>query len=178
MKKTDSEHQILHEFSEFIENKPTAPDKQVDNAILQMVEEDLCPPLWKVYSKMTLLNVTSGVMTLSICPQFGLGFGQESKLFYNLHLATPDIVFYLFCGLFFATLGAGLCSLVLKRDEIRALSYRKYLYFIAYSVITFLAFTVLGTEIFISSSTVWILGAVLGNVFAFESVSRLKHLAL
>lgn len=175
MKKTDSEQEMLKEFAEFIEAEPITPSMQTDNSVLRMIEKDLRPRLWKVYGKMTLIEVASGLMTLSICPQFGMGFGQESKLFNSLHSETPLIVFYLLCGLFFVTLGASLCGLLLNRAEIQTLGKSKYLYFLIYSVLAYLTFIVLGTEIFITSSLIWMLGAILGNTLGFESVIRLRH---
>jgi len=72
-------------------------------------------------------------------------------------------------------LGAGMSGLILNRDEVRSVGNKKFLYFVIYSVLAYLILIMLGTEAFVISSIVWILGAFLGNVLGFEAVIRLRH---
>jgi len=172
---TKTEHEVMREFAEFVETEPVAPGRQLDEAIFNRVRKDLRPYLWKVYTKLTLVEVAAGLLTLTICPQFGLGFGQHNELLHALHASTPPVVFYLLCGLFFVLLGATLGGLVLNRDEIRTVGNSRYFYFAVYSVLAYLIFVVLGKEVFVVSSLVWIVGALLGNVLGFEAVIRMRH---
>lgn len=174
MKKTNNK-QMMREFAEFIEADPVAPGKQVDEDILNLVQKDLRPTIWKIYAKFTLVEVTAALATLTVCPQFGLGFGQHNEFLHALHSATPPVVFYLLCGLFFVILGAALGGLVLNRDEIRTIGNSKYLYFAVYSIQTYLCLVALGPEVFVAASLTWMLGAMLGNVFGFEAVIRLRQ---
>lgn len=175
MKETNYEQQMKHEFSEFIEAEPVAPGKQVDETILNRVQKDLCPATWKVYSKFTLVEVAAGLTTLTICPQFGLGFGQHNQFLHSLHSSTSPAIFYLLCGLFFVTLGAGLSGLILNREEVRTVGNNKYLYFVVYSFLAYFCLMTLGSQAFVVSSLVWVLGALLGNILAFEAIVRLRH---
>jgi len=175
VRETKSEQEMLQEFAEFIESEQVAPGNQVDQAIFTMVKSDLHPALWKVYTKVTLVEAAAGLLTLTICPQFGLGFGRHNEFLHALHAATPAVVFYLLCGLFFVILGATLSGLVLTRDEIRIVGNSRYLYFSVYSVLAYSTLVVLGAEVFVVSSLVWMLGAILGNVLGFEAVIRLRH---
>jgi hypothetical protein len=174
MKKTDSEQQILREFVEFIEVDPAAPSKRADKTVLAMVAKDLQPALRTVFGKLTLIEVACGLSTLAICPQFGLGVGQHSEFIHALHAATPPVVFYLLCGLFFVSIGAVLSGLILNKTEIRTLGNSKYSYFFGYSVMAYLVLVGLGAEAFVAGSMFWMLGALLGNVLGFESVIRMR----
>ena len=169
------DQELLKEFCGFIAAEPIAPDKETDASVLRLVENDLRPALWKIYTKFTLVEAAAGLLTLTICPQFGLGFGQHNELLHALHLATPPVVFYLLCGLLFVILGAIVGGLVLSRDEIRTVGYGKYVYFAGYSALAYLALVTLGIEIFVASSLTWMLGAMLGNLLGFGAVARLRQ---
>ncbi|MGK2907080.1 MAG: hypothetical protein ACSLFH_12130, partial [Desulfuromonadales bacterium] len=136
MTKTKDEQQMEQEFAEFIAAEPLAPATALDEVILQRVARDLCPARWKIWARLTLIEVTAGLLTLTICPQFGLGFGQHNEFLHALHAATTPLVFYLLCGLIFVSFGAGLGGVVLTRAEIRTLGQQKYLYFAVYSLLT------------------------------------------
>ena len=174
MKKTDSEQRVLREFVEFIEVDLAAPSRKADKTVLAMVAKDLQPALRTIFGKLTLIEVACGLSTLAICPQFGLGVGKHNEFIHTLHAATPSVVFYLLCGLFFVSIGAILSGLVLSQTEIRALGNSKYSYFFGYSVMAYLVLVGLGAEAFVAGSMSWMLGALLGNVLGFESVVRMR----
>lgn len=175
MKQPENEHKIFQEFADFLETEQKAPGKHLDAAVLGRVSNDLSPVLWKVYAKFTLIEATAGLLTLTICPQFGLGFGPHNQFLHTLHSSTSPVVFYLLCGLFFVIFGAALGGLILNRAEISAIGSSKYLYFAIYSVLAYLIIVALGPEAFVVSSLVWILGALLGSILGFEAVIRLRH---
>lgn len=177
MIKTRDEQQLEQEFAEFIAAEPLAPSAALDEVILQRVARDLRPARWKIWTRLTLIEVTAGLLTLTICPQFGLGFGQHNQFLHSLHAATTPLVFYLLCGLIFVSFGAGIAGVVLPRAEIRILGRQKYLYFTLYTVLAYLALVTLGSEAFILSSLVWMVGGLLGNIATFSAVVRLRKLA-
>ncbi len=177
MAKTKDEQQLEQEFAEFIAAEPLAPAPALDEVILLRVARDLCPARWKIWARLTLVQVTAGLLTLTICPQFGVGFGQHNEFLHALHAATTPLVFYLLCGLIFVSFGAGLGGLVLTRAEILTLGQQKYLYFTVYSLLSYFGLVILGSEAFVIISVVWVLGALLGNILTFAAVIRLRQFA-
>lgn len=177
MRKTDMQQQLLKEFAEFVEADPVAPSAGLDKTLLDMVTKDLRPARWQVFAKLTLVEIAAGLVTLTLCPQFGLGFGQHNAFVHSLHLALPSAVFYLFCGLFFVSLGAVLCGLILTRPEIRSLGRDQYAYFSVYSILAYLVLISLGSEAFVAGSIFWVAGALLGNVLGFETIVWLRRQA-
>ena len=175
MRGDKSESELMHEFAEFVDAKPVAPLKSTDATILEMVGKDLRPALWKTFSKVTLVEVAAGLVTLIICPQFGVGFGHHNQLLHTLHLATHPVLFYIICGLFFVVAGGALSGIVLSRDEIRSVTTARYPYFTAYAVMMYVVLVAFGAEVFVASSLTWMLGALLGNILSFEAMIRLRH---
>lgn len=177
MKKSHNEREIMREFAEFIEAGPVAPGKTADAAVLNRVENDLHPALWKVYAKFGLIEIAAGLATLSVCPQFGVGFGRHNELLHTIHTATSPFLFHLLCGLLFVIFGAALSGLVLNRNEIRVMGAGpgRFLYFSLFGLLAYLSFMALGAEGFVAASLAWVPGALLGNIIGFETVARLRQ---
>lgn len=177
MTEHNNEQQLEQEFAEFVATEPLAPATALDEMIIKRVARDLRPVWWKIWGKITLVEVAAGLLTLTLCPQFGLGFGQHNEFLHALHSATSLPVFYLLCGLIFVSFGAALGGLVLPHAAIRTFGRQKYLYFTLYTLLAYLTLVTLGSEAFILSSLVWMVGGLLGNLVTFSVVVRLRLLA-
>jgi hypothetical protein len=178
MEKTDLEQVMLREFAEFIEAELIAPSKKVDEAVLREVAKDLCPAAWKVFTKLTLVEVAAGLFTLAFCPQFGLGVATHNPFLHELPAGISPAVFYFICGMLFVSLGAALGGLVLKRQEIRAVSPTRNRYFVGYSLLAYVVLVALGPEVFVASSLTWVVGALLGNVLGYGAIIGLRQALL
>ena len=178
MKKNDTEQEMVRQFADFIECDAIAPSSNIDQAVLRRVAKELKPAAWKVFAKLTLVEAAAGFVTLTICPQFGLGFGRDNGYLHQLHATTFPALFYLLCGILFVILGATLGGLVLTRHEIRAVSPTSNRYFAGYSLAAYIILLTLGPELFVSASLTWVLGAMLGNFIGYEAVIRLRHVGL
>ncbi|WP_027716569.1 hypothetical protein [Desulfuromonas sp. TF] len=174
MSKIGSEHEMLREFAGFIDGVPADTSREMDENVLHIVAKDLQPASWKVFGKLTVVEVAAGLVTLTLCPQFGLGFGAHNAFLHRLHAAASPAVFYLLCGMLFVILGAALGGLVLTRHEIRTVAPAKNLYFALYSVLAYVTLVALGPEVFMAGSLTWVGGAMLGNVFGYGFVIRLR----
>lgn len=174
MSQTDSEREMRREFAEFIEAAPADTSGTMDERVLHGVARDLRPPSWKVFAKLTVVEAAAGLVTLTLCPQFGLGFGGHNAFLHHFHAATSPPVFYLLCGLLFVILGAALGGLLLTRHEIRSIGPARNRYFALYSVLAYAALVLLGPEAFVAASLTWVAGAMLGNVFGYGVVVRLR----
>ena len=169
-----NEQEMLNEFSEFVQAEPVAPSKDIDDTVIKMVSKDLKPAPMKVYSKFALIQTFSSLLTLTVCPQFGVGFGRHNEFLHSLHETTPPVVFYLLCGVFFVLLGAVVSGLILNSPELKALGNIKFAWFAIFGVLAYLVLVALGSEGFVASSLAWIVGAFLGSLFGFELTIRLQ----
>lgn len=175
MKDPDLETGLLREFAEFVEATPRAPSQATEQAVLQRVATELRPPRWKIYTRLGLLQTVCGLLTLTLCPQFGLGFGTHQVLLHSSHAALPPAIFYLVCGLFFVSLGALLSGLLLRRAERRALGGLPWGFFLGYGSVAYGGLLALGGEAFMVASLSWIAGTVLGNALGFAATTRLRQ---
>lgn len=174
MRDIDRERELLQEFSEFVEAVPTAPGPAVDAAILGRVAAEFSPPRWKVLLRLSMAQTAGGLLTLSVCPQFGLGFGTHQVVVHGVHAALPPVFFYLACGLFFISLGVICSGLLLRRAELRSLDRPPWRFFLGYGVLAYLVLLALGSEVFVLASLAWIVGAVAGNALGFALTVRLR----
>lgn len=170
----DTENQLQKEFCNFVDVEQVTPSASIEIKIIKMVEQDLYPSQWLVFIKFFFIESFAGGATLFICPQFGLGFGDHNTFFHSLHETLAPFFFYITCGFFFVFLGAAVSGLLFSYDEIRSIKRSKYIYHILYSFIAYLIFFNLGAEILLLSSTAWLLGSIIGNLFGFELVSRTR----
>lgn len=175
MRTSDAEQEMLREFAAFVDTDPGETTQELDRAVQRMVAKDLRPAPRRVFAKLTLIGAATGMATLTVCPQFGMGFGQHHVLLHRLHAAASPAVFYFICGMLFVTFGAVLGGFVLTRHEIRAVSTTKNRYFAVYSVLAYMALVILGPEAFAAASLAWVAGALLGNILGYGAVVRIAQ---
>ncbi len=173
-KRPDTEKRSLNEFCDFVESEPIKPSTKTELRIMQRVAADLCPSQSLIFGKLFAIEAVTGIATLFVCPQFGLGFGGHNELFHTLHETVNPFTLYLICGLIFVVAGAAISGIFLNRDEIRTIKKSKYIYYPVYAFTTYFIFTLFGAEILIISLIPWILGAVMGNAFGFSMASRMR----
>lgn len=144
----------------------------VDEKILKTVHDRLHPKTGLLIGKVFLTHMITAVLTLSVCPQFGFKmFKLPINLMHTFMVFGLPICNFL-CGLFFTATSMAVASLVLNRDEVRALRYRKAL---AASVLLLGSigfFGIMNPNLFIEFSLLWLLGAVMGIVGTLEISSR------
>ena len=144
----------------------------VDEKILKTVHERLHPKASHLIGKVFLTHMITAIVTLSVCPQFGFKmFKLPINLMHTFMVFGLPICNFL-CGLFFTATSMAVASVVLNRDEVRALRYRKTL---AVSVLLLGSigfFGIMNPNLFIEFSLLWLLGAVIGIVGTLEVSSR------
>lgn len=175
MRNSGHERELLREFAEFVEAVPAAPGSSLDAEILQRVAADLRPPRWIIFTRLGLAQAAGGLLTLSVCPQFGLGAGTHQALLHDLHSALPPAAFYFVCGLFFVGLGTIFGGLLLKRAELRVLGRTPWSFFLGFGALAYTLLMILGSEAFMAASLAWIAGAVVGNFLGFAVMAWLRQ---
>lgn len=123
-----------HDFKDFIEGSETVPEKRFQETLsyiqVSMVSKGL---LVKFY----ILNLTGALLTLFVCPQYGIGpFGGELGIVNNIMNMGP-VWCGLFCGAAFFTGGNLLSFLFLKKAERSWLFNHKYGVIIPYIALVF-----------------------------------------
>lgn len=164
----------VQEYAAFLAAEPVTPQRATDEAVYRLVENSLRPGLWPVLGKVTLVQAAAGLGTLSLCPQFDIGFGGHHAGLHLLHAWTGPLLHYLACGIVFVLFGALLAGLLLNRQERQTLGRRKHLFSLAYSLVAFGIFVGLGANVFFLTSLLWIAGVVLGNHLGLALGTKLR----
>ena len=136
--------------------------------ILNEIHGRLHPKLSHVILKLFSIHLMTAVITLSVCPQFGMKFFKIP-----VNLMTSFMVFgmpacYFLCGLFFTTTSITMAAIILKRDEIRSLKYNKILATSALILSSVGFFFIMSPNFFLEFSMLWLIGAITGVVMTLE----------
>lgn len=160
----------------FLAATPLLPRAEVDAAILNNVEKNIRHEPRKILARFLLIQIASGVATLLVCPQFGIGVeSYGGGVLHALHTFELPSLYYLSCGVFFVLFGALLSGAIAGVRDVKRLGSYKYLYFTGYSVLAYGAFMVFGAETYFAASFFWLLGAFVGHMGGFSLGLRLRH---
>lgn len=158
---------MKNEFKEFMTSDRTPPHT-LTQAVFNRIEKTIEPPLGQVMPRFLGVNIAVALLTLAVCPQFGIGpIGGGhgiAAFFMDINMTACA----LFCGGFFVGFSTLIATLFLNPLEMKTI-YRSSLWLVP--VFTFVALMVLmaagywysgGNEFFTPAfATFWALGAII-----------------
>ena len=156
------------EFQEFLNPDDTDPSPALSEKVLNFVKRDLNPNAWLVFSKMALIHFTSGIFTLSICPQFGVRLFGEGLGMMRYFMIFGRYGCIAACGAFFIGVSILLTGISLKREELRKLREHELLQLSGVIFLSLGAFVMADAEILIGFGFAWALGSFLGGLTMLE----------
>ncbi|ADH84866.1 hypothetical protein [Desulfurivibrio alkaliphilus] len=171
----DWSHEARCEFSAFVEARPIMPRPATEAAIFRLVRERSLFNLQAFSARFLPVQAVSGLATLAVCPQFGIGGHWGGRLEALLHVSANPWLFYATCGLFFVLFGALLSGLLIGLRPRGAGGLGAYSLFAVYSLVAYLLLSLLGGEAFVLVSLAWLVGALAGNILGFELGGRLRR---
>lgn len=145
---------------------------KISEKILGHVKSEVLPDQRTLMLKVFVIHLLTAVCTLSVCPQFGISTFQTGINLMHSFMFMGISVCFLLCGVFFMGSTILMASLLLKRDEIRALRYQKTLSTFMLILVSTGFFLVMKPELFIEFSIVWLIGATLGSALTLEVSGR------
>ena len=158
-----------NEFKEFMEEPDLHPSASLSEKVLTEIHRKLNPNSWLVFSRLSLIHFFSGLITLSVCPQFGINlFGTDLglvKVFYRF--GTYGCVTA--CGAFFIIMTTVLALIALRPEEIKKVRQLWLLQIAALSLLSLGVFLMLDADILWSFATFWIMGGLLGGLVTLEA---------
>lgn len=161
-------NKIEEEFKEFVDEPAFDPPASLSERVLTEVHRKLNPNSWLVFSKLSLVHFFGGLITLSMCPQFGINLlGTDLgliKIFYRF--GTYGCVTA--CGALFISLTTILALITLRPEEIRKVRQLWFLQIATLSLLSLGVFLMLDADILWSFATFWIIGGLLGGLMTLE----------
>src|SRR4051794_2306331 len=116
-----------NDFLDFKNIEPVAPPLHLTETIVDEVHRNLNPSAWKVFSKLSLVHFLVGLVTLSICPQFGFRILGNGTGLMGTFMTLGPYACELACGSFFLGSSILVASVVFKPEELRQLRRNEFL---------------------------------------------------
>lgn len=163
-----------NDFLDFKNGEPVAPPLHLTEKIIGQVHSDLNPNPWKVFSKLSLIHFIVGLVTLSICPQFGFRiFGTGAGLM-GAFMALGPYACGLACGSFFLGSSILVASLVFTPEELRQLRKNEFLAVSSLALMSMGFFIMLDTEVVLGFALAWLLGSMMAGMTLVEIIFALR----
>lgn len=156
------------EYEDFISSGSRQPSERLSRGVLSQIGEKLHPSAWLVFLKLGAVHLVASLLTLSLCPQFGLGLAGTDSALYKMFLKLGPTGCMVACGAFFMSLTLILASLILKPEEIRSLREHRVVQVGALGLISSVIFICLGAEVHLQYLTAWFAGLMLFGTLSLE----------
>jgi hypothetical protein len=160
------------EYLEFLGVGEVSPPQELNNKILNEVRLLIYPSISQVLFKTLKIFIFFSVLTLSICPQFGVGFIKDSHLF-DFFMTFGHSTCKFLCGLFFLSASLFASTIFLSREEIKALKANAGLGINMLILLSLLALWLFGASFSATTLVYWTSGALLGAWTAVIARERL-----
>lgn len=166
--KKDEKNELNREYEDFM----TAPGLSVSNSvskkILGHVYADLNPSVWRVSGKLALVHLLSAVFTLSACPQFGFRLLGEGMGLMHIFMRFGPMACTFACGSVFLGVSISSAMFFLRPEEIRKVRQHRLLHVASLAFLSLGFFIMMDADVFFSLGLIWLAGAILGGMGAFE----------
>lgn len=162
------------EYREFMNSESGASEKSakvpeaLTRAIFAEVRRDLEPGVARIFGKMTLIHFLSAVVTLSLCPQFGVRLVGEGMGVMQYFMALGEYGCIAACGAFFVGTSLLLAGILLRREEVRALRDHRFLQVSALVFLSLGAFVMIDADVVFSLALAWVAGSLVGGIAMLE----------
>ncbi|OGQ22977.1 MAG: hypothetical protein A3I05_06050 [Deltaproteobacteria bacterium RIFCSPLOWO2_02_FULL_44_10] len=162
------------EFKEFLEIDVSRfnPPK----AFFTKLERRLFPHPWMVFSKVAFVHVIFGLLSLSVCNQFGLNpFDTNFSLSdWFMKIGGHGLCMSL-CGILFMASTYLFSNLFLTLEELESIQRHKWLQTGVFGLVSLAAFYFFGAQLVGAFTLLWLLGALIGGVLSLELSYRLRQ---
>lgn len=164
----DDKNKLLDGYKEFLTATPVEPPREVTESILNYVRGDLATSHFQIFTKLILLHALASVVTLSVCPQFGISiFGN------GIGLLTVFSKFGIYgcltvCAALYVGVSFFLSSLILKSYEWDRLRKFGVLYSFGIGILSLLIFMLLGADIVFKYGAVWLMSATFAGLLTLQ----------
>ncbi len=159
----------MNEFREFISNLKENPPKEITDKIFFMVDKDLNPGRFLVFSKLSMIHILVSLITLSVCPQFGFRvLGEGMGLMHIFSYFGPSAC-TLACGFFFLGMTLLTATIILKPEEIRSIRKNRIVELLALAFLSLGFFLMINAEMVLGIAIIWLTGSIIGGLIFLEA---------
>lgn len=129
---------------------------------------------WRIFGKLALIQLVSGLFTLSICPQFGIRLLGDGLGLMTWFMAFGNLGCVVACGSFFTGTSLLLASIILKPREVRTIRQNVVLAAGALTLLSMGFFIMVRAEVILDFAIAWGGGSIAGGSLIFNLGARLR----
>jgi len=174
------EQNLNNDFNDFLNNSQE-PTGNLGQNLLFDLKSDIRQNKFLVLVKFFILQIAAGFVTLSVCPQFGIGPIGGGHGISHIFMEIGVWACALFCGFFYFFCSVSLSLLLLTKAEIHLIKTKKWSLSLLVLALSFLIFMLLNFIIGIGQTLVitefllfWFFASVFGTVAGFNFSLRFK----
>lgn len=153
------------EFKLFMSGPELNPPQFVKESIHNYVIQDLNPSFASIFSKLALIHLVIGSLSLLICSQFGMGKGWNLA---HAFMKWGDLVCMMACGSLFLGLTTSIAGVILKQAELRRIRETGYSMILLLGLGSLLVFFCFGAQILVEYAVMWLVGAITAGAIGTE----------
>lgn len=128
--------------------------------LIDTVKRDLCPSHKMVALRLIGVHLVSSLLTLSICPQFGIRIIGQGHGLMAYFMPFGMLGCFLLCGAFYLGVTVLLSQIILSRPDWRQIKSFYTFYMLGLSLSSLLVFKFIHGEFLLMLSVAWLLGAM------------------
>jgi hypothetical protein len=163
------------EFAEFLKSEPVPPPPETKARLMAAVSAEFHPRPTMIFVKLCLVVFFIGLLNMTICPQFGLGFVRHSGLF-EYFMGFGSYGCKVACGSFFLGSGMIVGIIILRPEELRVLRLNRFLLVSALSLLSLTGFVAAGASVYFAAALAWFAGSVVTSLLALEGGIYLRRI--
>jgi hypothetical protein len=168
---------LSEEYRRFLEASRVEPATALSTRILESIRADLQPSTRRSWSKMIGLHLAASLLTLLVCPQFGVGPLGGGHGIMSWVMPFGAWACALFCGGFFLGATSLLLSLALSPSELKWLegrSWRVLMLLAIGSLALFMARSLIVGEIYWLQDKAYLLLWLASSLFVGQALLRIR----
>ncbi len=162
------------EFEEFVKGAPVVPHPSAKLDLSSTVHRDLNPSPYVVFSKLLAIHFATAVLTLSICPQFGIRLLGDGMGLMHYFMSFGTYGCLVACGAFFTGTSVLAAGLLLRGEELRKIRQNRWLELGTLVLLSLGFFVMKDAELIFGITLAWTLGALLGSLAVLELTWMLR----
>ena len=169
----------LTEYEAFLKSDGSDVSKSAADKVFAAMEPLLNPSAWNVFFKILVIHLGVGMLSLSVCHQFGMNpFGTSMSLDRWFMAMWGHSTCMIACGILFTSLSFLSAGFFLTIEEVRALRRTEFIQTLALGMVSLAVFFALGAELAVTFAGLWLLGAMLGGFLATETLWKLRRVSI
>lgn len=163
------------EFNLFVQSDHEIP-VELSSRVLGVMSKLMNPSPFRIFSKLLGFHFVFGLLSLSICHQFGLNPFNTRGSFSDWLMEVGGHNFCMIgCGILFIGLSIAAAGYFLSIEEARVLRKTRFLQISALSLFSLGIFVAVGAQLALTIGGLWLLGGLVGGLVTTEITWQLKR---